>query len=299
MIEAPLIDEQSAVDILRASLPNWTWLLQHLESSKGHFKFPSEINTYIANLKLQGYPRLYENEAAIGLMVLRGFLSPEEIQDLNLQLERQSPSERGQFVLEAISDLAILNTAIEFPRTPAEVRSAEAAFNALSPDEQAASIKFWQHSLSGFLACFHQVLSVAVHGTKLTTLVAHAMTGDDSAFAKAVQIDKRTLTEIPFFRARWSRAQTDGDSSLLKDVGQKLFRAPYIGKLRHKELYLALSFLDSVGLLNERRHQHLLDLLDLAGVGLHRNRIDDVKNLSKRLTEYRRFQRSGIALSTP
>ena len=47
------------------------------------------------------------------------------------------------------------------------------------------------------------------------------------------------------------------------------------------------------------QHREILDLCDEAGVGGYANRIEDVKNLSKRLAEYRAFQNRGVVLSTP
>ena len=57
--------------------------------------------------------------------------------------------------------------------------------------------------------------------------------------------------------------------------------------------------LELAGLLDELKHKEILDLCDEAGIDCHGNRIDDVKNLSKRLKEYRAFQRRGPTLSTP
>lgn len=295
----PLIDEKAAIRVIQRAVPDWAWLLGMLESEKGHFRFPRRFADYICDLRIQSYPRLYENEAAIGLMALRGFFTEAEIHALNAELENLSPLERGEALIATLDDFEDLGELIEIPRTVAEQQRAQVAFSALSKEDQERAVKVWQHVMSGFLAGFHQTLSVAVHGVKLSTLVAHAKSGDDRALAKAVQIDKRTLTEIPYFRDRWARAQTEGDDVLLRDVGQKLSRPPYVGRIRHKELYLALSFLESAGLLANIRHQDLLDLLDAAGIGLHKNRIEDLKNLSRRLAEYRRFQNGKDALSTP
>ncbi len=89
------------------------------------------------------------------------------------------------------------------------------------------------------------------------------------------------------------------DSKFTEEVAAHLQRAPYKGKIRHKSLYLAFAFLDMVGLLDTMKHREILDLVNDAGIDGHANRIDDVKNLSRRLKEYRAFQQRGSVLSTP
>jgi hypothetical protein len=53
------------------------------------------------------------------------------------------------------------------------------------------------------------------------------------------------------------------------------------------------------GLLGIMKHKDILDLCNEAGLDAHANRIDDVKNLSKRLAEFRAFQQRGLNLSPP
>jgi hypothetical protein len=137
-----------------------------------------------------------------------------------------------------------------------------------------------------------------VHGEKLTALVTQAKAGDVTAFAKAVQIDKGILSSVPYFRERFERAGREGDQSFLIEVSRRLGSPPYRGKIRHKSLWMAFDFLYGANLLSHYRHEELLDLLNEAGVGGYKNRIEDVKNLSKRLAEYRRFQARNT-VSTP
>lgn len=279
--------------------PDWTWLLQHIESEDGYVRFPSLFSRIITNLKIENYPELYENEAFIGAMMLRAFMSPEEIKVLNAELEALSPEERAKFVDAAIRDLDAVGDCINVPKTVGGQRRAEAAFNALSEDERKEATQFWQYFMMAVLAGFYQSLSIMVHGEKLTSLVAQAKAGSARAFAKAVQIDKRILLAIPYFKKRFADANLEGDHKFTEDVAAHLQRPPYKGKIRHKALYLAFAFLEMAGLLDTMKHREILDLCNEAGLDGHSNRIDDVKNLSKRLTEYRAFQRRGLNLSTP
>lgn len=262
-------------------------------------RFPQEVSTAIGNLKIESYPLLYENEAAIGVIVLHAFMSIEEIQQFAAELDAATPEERGEELRGLLDGLDQLDLAFEIPKTPADRARAESAFKALSTQEQAQAVKTTQYLWMGFLAGFFQNLSMMVHGEKLTALVAQAKAGDDEALCKAVQIDKRTLTTISHFKRRFEQATLAGDQDFVDRLAYRLQCAPYKGKIRHKALWMAFAFLDAAGLLDSMRHQELLDLLDEAGVGGYANRIEDVKHLSKRLVDYRRFRGYGLTLSTP
>jgi hypothetical protein len=295
----PLIDINSAMLYLRFVSDELIWLLRHIESQDGYFRFPPVVIRAIENLKIQSYPLLYEHANAIGFCFLRGSLSEVEIRSLNQELIAATPTERGNFILDFFQDLTEQVETLRIPRTLHEEQIAIKQFEALPEDEKSAAIRQGQHLWMGFLAQFHELLSVMVHGEKLTDLVAKAKAGDDIACVKSVQIDKRILTTIPHFRDRFQRAHMEGDQGFIDQLNYRLSCAPYKGKIRHKPLWFAFAFLDMCGLLDEIPHLHLLDLLDDVGIAGYPSRIDDVKHLSRRLADYRRFQRSGLALSTP
>lgn len=294
----PLIDVGAARGLLRAVVPEWEWFIAHLESNDGHFRFPRRIADIIRNLKIESYPLLYENETSIGVVLARGLFDRDELVDFERQLVAATPEGRGDIMQEFMQTLGELSDTFTIPKNPAEERKAKRAFDSLSLDEQAASIKLWQHLMMGFLATFFQHLSVMIHGEKLTSLVAQAKAGNASAFAKAVQIDKRILTVIPYFKERYAQAGLDSETAFLMEIGRRIGAPPYKGKIRHKSLWLTFATLQALGLLTSFKHEALLDFCDGVGVGGHKSRIEDVKNLSKRLAEYRRFQERGI-LSTP
>lgn len=293
------IDRISAAQFIGSMAPEWSWLLRQIESDGGHLRFPPMVTRAIVNLRIENYPLLYESEAAISLTVFRAFLTQNEIVELNSRLTEQSPEERGQTMRELVDGLSKFDQACEFPKTPAAEKLAQAEFNALSKEDQTETIKVAQHLWMGFLAGFFQNVSVMVHGEKLTSLVAQAKAGNDDAFCKAVQIDKRILTTIPYFKQRFERATLEGDQNFCDALAYRLWCPPYKGKIRHKSLWMAFAFLDMVGLLDTLKHQEILELCDEAGIGDYANRIEDVKHLSKRLSDFRRFRGYGLTLSTP
>lgn len=293
-----MIDRNSATQYIRAMAPDWSWLLQHIESEDGYVRFPSKFARIISNLNIGNYVDLYQNESFIGRSMLLAFFDPEYVQALDAELSLMSSDGRGKRMLELLNEIGTEFDAIEIPKTPADEKRALAAFNALSKPDQEHLRRSWQYFFMAFLAGFYQSLSIMVHGEKLTSLVAQAQAGDDKAFAKAVQIDKNVLS-IKYFKDRFREANLQGDRKFTEDVAAHQMRAPYKGRIRHKALYLTFSFLESVGLLNTMKHGEILDLVNDAGIDSHSNRIDDVKNLSKRLAEFRAFQQRGLRLSTP
>jgi hypothetical protein len=298
MTELPVIDVHAARTFLSKLSPDIAWLLHRIEDEEGYLRFPPEVNDAIKRLRIEVYPRLYENEAAIGSVFIRGFLSHEEIREFAAELEAATPEERGAWLLGFVEDLTDGGVWNVIPKTPGERRRAAEAFEALSADEQASAVKFAQHSWMSLLASFHQILSSMVHGERLTSLVARAKLGDDQAFAKAVQIDKRILFAVPFFKDRFERANFEGETDFIDALTYRLRCAPYKGKIRHKMLWAAFAYLDMCGLLWSMPHAELLDLLEDVGMAGFPNRIEDVKNLSKRLKEYREFQSRSASTSS-
>lgn len=294
----PLISKDAVLVALRNGIPDAEWLLGQIESQHGWFRFPTFLSEAITNLKLESYPLLYSNEVAIVVMMLRGFLDTEEIKSFAAELEVATPNERGDFIVELIEGIGSAIEGIAIPKTVEEREAAQALFNKLSSEEQRKNIKVTQHFFSTFFATFYQSLSTMVHGEKLTSLVAQAQAGDDQAFVKAIQIDRRILIAIPYFQERYARAQDAADSEFFDLLSYRQKCAPYRGKIRHKSLWLTFSILEQAGLLDTLPHREILEMCDEAGVGGYENRIQSVKHLGDRLREYREFQKRGIVTTT-
>jgi len=292
----PIISKEAAVRFLISSIPDAEWLLSRIESEQGWFRFPLVLTNAIKNLKIDSYPLLYENEPGIAVILLRAFFDEQEYIDFCNECESATADERGAFVDEISS--AFDNILESLPKTEQEEREAILAYEALPKSEQEEIVNFSQRWFCFFFASFFQNLSIMVHGEKLTSLVAQAKAGDDNAFVKAIQIDRRILTTIPYFKDRFAQAQDEADSSFSDKISYRLKAPPYLGKIRFKSLWLTFSTLDQLGLLDTLTHPEILKMCDDAGVGGFKNRIEDVKYLSKRLADYRRMQKRQI-IATP
>lgn len=297
-LPSPILPLESVVECLRSGIPDAEWMIREIESQDGWFRFPSFITNVITNLRLESYPLLYISEGAIVGALLKGFMTSEELIQFNADAESATLEERGQFI-EELGELATeFVDGFQFPKTPAQQETARKAFLALSPDEQREAIKISQHFFLFFLPSFHQYLSLMVHGEKLTSLVAQAQSGNDDAFVKAIQIDRRILTEMPYFKSRFGRAQDEADRDFSDKVAYRLKAPPYRGKIRHKSLWLAFAITEQAGWLDALSYRELLEICDEVGVGGYENRIQSEKHLGNRLREYREFQKRGV-VTTP
>ena len=292
-----LIDISTARELLRQSVPTWEEMLATIESAGGRIKFRREMSSALQNLKLESYPLLYERPAAAGVLVMQAMMDPEEIAAFNSQMEGATAAERGQALVEILSALSELDC-MELSPPPDEMVRLQAEFESLDESGKQVAVRAAQYVLAASLMVFYEYLSVAVHDVKLSVLVEQAKLGDDVAYGKAIQIDGRILTVIPYFRDRYARANTDDDEKFLSMVSRKRSKPPYRGKIKHKSLFMTFAFFEGCGLLNSLTGEQLLDVCDFVGVGRSGAHIDDVKNLRKRLSEYRRFQKTG-RVSTP
>lgn len=225
-------------------------------------------------------------------------MDEDEIREFCIELETTSLEERGFFLRDCLAGVEDVFDNLIIPKTTAEREAATKTFLALSADEQTMAIKANQHFFCFFLSSFFQSLSVMVHGEKLTSLVSQAIAGSDEAYVKAVQIDRRILTEIPFFRERFARSQFEVDQDFSDRISYRLKNAPYRGRIRYKSLWYAFAILDQAGWLNNMAYREIREVCDEVALDGFENRIQSDKHLGNRVREYREFQKRGIVTTT-
>jgi hypothetical protein len=294
----PLVDKATAAALLQVLAPQLKDFLQLVRDNGGRMAWQDSFADFIDRLNIGAYPRLYENEPATGVVLALAFCGgQEEAIALNNYLQALSPAERGAELLELGPHLAELVESIDFDPTAEKRAAMQAEAQSLSDDERQKAVEFLQRMFMGILALFHQFQSVMVHGERLTSLVAQAKAGDDKSFLKAVQIDKRTLTEIDYFKQRWARAHTRGEQALIKSAARMLEAPSFVGRIQHKTVMLSLLLLDSVGLLDSYSDEELLNTLISSGMVDDDQPIEDVKNLNKIRARYRQLKAKAV-LST-
>lgn len=291
-----LLSRDSLIGVLKGAIPDAEWVIRHLEKSGGWLQFPTTLVDTIKHLQIELYPLMYEDERLLAYFSLRIWLTDQEIREFAVETESALLEDRGEFLKEICDAVEPVLSCI--PKTPEQIKAAQQHFATLSEEEKREAIRRGQAFYSVFFASFGQTFSMMMHGEKLTTLVAKAKAGNDEAFCKAIRIDGRILTVIPYFRERFERAKQLGEVKFLDTVSAWTRSAPYKGRIRHKSLWVVFALLDQAGMLSNLSHREILDICDEVGVGGADNRIEDVGYLGKRLREYRKIQKSGIA-STP
>ena len=241
------------------------------------------------------YVTLYEDERKIPAVWMMGLMGLDDFNQLKADAESWSSEELNQFVETVSSEETeqVLVDAIHIPTSDAEWKASEDGFKALSLEEQR---KINVQSSCFFSALFAQifnVFAVMTHGATLHTLVVKAMSGDDEAFGKAVQVDRFLLTHHPYFVARKARAQDEGDRSFLRNLSTRENNPNLKGRIRYAPLFLLFGMLDSMRWLDDLSNEEILTLCDEAGLDRFQNRIEDPMYVSKRLAEYRRYQKTG------
>lgn len=291
------IPREFAVRMVAQHVPDAAYILSFIESEDGYLKFPPFLTRVLQNPAVAQYPLLYKSEGHMALVMLKCFFDEDEISQLT-SIKDLSKEDDVAYLMSCIDGVSNAADQIKIPRTPREEREAMSAFDCLTPAEQKEAAQFGVNFFSFTFAMFFETLSIMVHGEKLTSLVSQAKQGNDNAFVKAVQIDRRILTVDPYFRDRYNNPENETDRSFHSLLSYRLSVPPYRGKIRYKTLWLTFSLLEKFQLLESMTHSELLDFCDEVGVGRYDSRIDSVTHLSRRLREYRDFQKRGIVTST-
>jgi hypothetical protein len=288
-------NKQLAIKAAIRLTPQYAELLQSCQKTGGRISFQAEVSE-IQN-QLGAYVLMYDNEVKIGRAMFIAFFGEEQWLSLNADMKVASIEEQQAFLDEMLNldDESIDEglSAFEIPQTPNEWRIAREALSELPEDERKAAEKSGAYFWCFLFSSFFNTLSLMVHGSKLTSLVPLAIAGDDNAFFKAIQIDRMLLLHHPYFRDRKFRAQNEGDSGFLSKLLYREMNSPLRGKIRHPGLYMLFGILESFQWLNRLKHEEILDIFDDAEMDRYQNRIEDVNYLTKRLIEYRRWQKSG------
>lgn len=285
--------KSSAVSCAINFAPKYAELLSYLHSNNQGLAFDPEIQE-IQN-KISNYVVVYDDERKIGILFFLAVMGDEGYKDFKDSLNSFTDDERQEFIdyIAQDKDNIFIEAAssFEIPQTPEEWKEARELVNALPEEERKTLEKQGLYYWAFFFSSFLNFLSLMIHGTKLTTLVQRALTGDDEAFLKAVQIDRQLLISFPYFKNRKLKAQTELDTDFLRKLSYRESISPLKGKIRFPALYMVFGILEAFGWLHELKHSEILDICDEAKLDRFQNRIEDVNYLSKRLKDYRDWQK--------
>lgn len=296
----PLIDLLSAREIFARWLPPWFELLDTLDQQGGRLKFVPQLRPYLKKHKHDSYPLFYERwpriMGAARLAIERN--APASLVWPEGNISFATAQDRGRFSIYFLRELDELEPLIGPHLTDKDVAASEHAAQDIDPSDLEAIRPLLQLLPSLIMAMFYEYLSVAVHGLPLSALIQRAKSGDDDAFGKAIQIDGSIPLVIPYFRERLAQAHMEGDKDFLRMVANKTEAPGYKGRLKHKSIWIVIGLLDLFGLLGSMSGNEMLDFCNDVGANNSDVPIEDVKNMLKRVADYKRYQNSG-PLSTP
>lgn len=137
-----------------------------------------------------------------------------------------------------------------------------------------------------------------VHRKSLFQLVEEAKGGDDESLLKAIQIDKRCLADIEYFRERVLQAVIAGDDKFVRRVMQYRKKPAFKAGTTLQPLYLVFSLLDAMGFLEAyaAERERFADLCQELGAYGPEDDAADVESFAKTL---RRFMTKYRTLGPP
>lgn len=267
----------------------------------GWVKMPTEIETIRRNLGIgEIYVHTYEDENRIWSCLFRGAFPKNTIEELKkVDEEFLALSESEKLALFDDDAVAYFNNELDiawdeiFPKTEEAKEAARNKFEALSDEEKKTAAYSAVMFVVFFYAYFYNLLSLMVHGQKLTTLVPLALQGDKDAFCKAIQIDRNLLTGHPYFKDTYARLQMGEDKDFLDAILYRIGNPTTRGKIRFPALYMVFTTLESLHWLNDFSASEILDLCDEAKLDRFQNRVEDENYLNKRRIEFRQMQKIG------
>jgi hypothetical protein len=288
-----MLGKASALRFAKKWTPLYATVFQDLIAEGGRIKLSKRFAQIRQSIGV--YVLLYDDERKPGVAMMLAVLGDEGLKKFNEDAARWSEREVSDFIEEIGSDEgqeALLQDLV-FPVTEEDWIEQDKLYSALSEEEKALSLKTTALLFSGIFAQLFNTLALMTHGAALTTLVRQSIEGNDEAFLKAAQVDRFLLTHHPYFIARKREAQDRGEEEFLRALAYRESNPNLKGKIRYPALFMLFGLLESVQWLDKLKHEEILDLCDEIGLDRFQNRIEDVNYLTKRLADYRRFQKSG------
>lgn len=137
-----------------------------------------------------------------------------------------------------------------------------------------------------------------VHRKSLFQLVAEAKAGNDDSLLRAMQIDKRCLADIEYFRERVLGAVIAGDDKFIRRVMHHRKKAPFQSATTLQPVYLVFSLLDALGMLEayEEDLERFVDLCQELGAYGPEDDVADKDSFARML---RRFKANYRTLGPP
>lgn len=288
-----MISKEFAIRFAKQHLPLYGELYNELKAEGGRVKFLGRFGTIRRNVA--NYVELYDDERKPGVALFMGLMGEQAFRDFSSESSSWTQTEIENFLQNLCSDegQSELLTSLTIPDTEDEWRDQEKYLQSLPEEDRSIAIKRSSLLFAGVFAHFFNTLALMTHGATLVSLVKSALDGNDVAFGKAVQVDRFLLAHHPFFIARKQRAQDQGEVEFLRALAYREANPNLKGKIKYPALFMLFGMLEQIGWLDKLKHAEILDICDDIGIDRYQNRIEDLNYLTKRLADYRLFQKTG------
>lgn len=271
---------------LKGLIPEAAELFSMLRTASPGDGLSPKLRQILANLKVQNWAHLYQNPQNQTKLKLLLVMTPEEINNLNSELESMSPEEQVAWAIEMVDAIS----EDDFDETDEE--AAQKEFESLNDKEKAERIKQTQLFFTFFMPVIFNYLAIMVHRKSMFQLVVEAMSGDDESLLKAIQIDKTVLTSIPYFVERNLQAARDGDFAFQRRINTYRNKPIFVSRPRYPTLWLLFSAVQEMNLLDdfESDKDSFFNLCEEVGAYGFKYGVEDVESFSRRLRAYKKDQ---------
>lgn len=289
-----------AIQLISKKAPEYLELFKEFQAYDGGWLiWPEKLQKIKQNLKLENYVILYKDQKWIDVCLILFLMGKDGLKEWDTELSSLSPADQQKEIETIAKDFIeddfewLDETLGQWPATQEEEIKSKEQFDSLDEETKKSLTERWQFLFLHILSAIHNYFALMVCGESMTSLVPKAMDGDDEAFCKAVKIDRNLLLLHPYFIERYQLAQSKGERDFLKRLAPYQSTPQLIGRIRYPGLYVIFSMLEAVNWLDDLTHTEILDICDAAGLDRWQNRIEDVNAVTKQLSRYRRYQKTG------
>lgn len=291
--------KEQARKLVIQSAPQYVELFEEVKAdAHGWLIWPDKLLLAKRNLKLDSYVINYKSQKNIDTFLLFFLYGKQRVIELNNELSQLTP-EFQKKECEEFSRLMIegdLNWIEEdfnsWPET-IEEEQIKKAFESLDDAQKTEQIERAAYFIIYLLLAIHNYFSIMVHGESMVSLVPKALNGDDVAFLKALKIDRSLQDHHPYFIERINQAKINNDIIFLDKIATYQAQPNLKGRIKLPGIYIVFALLDAIQWLDDFTHEEILDICDAANLDRWQNRIEDVNAVTKRLIQYRRYQKTG------
>ena len=295
-----------AIQLAIQFAPKYVEMLKEFQAwDSGWIVWSEKLLAIKKNLNLDHYVIHYRGDHSINncllisMMGKKGFLAwSGKFKSLSLE-EQQAEVEAWTDDFINFDEGDVEDIFGKWPETLEEEELAKSEFASYGEEARAEAIERACYLFAHIFSGIHNYLALMVLGEKMTSIVPRAINGDDEAFFRAIRIDRNLLEHHPYFVERVAKERAEGSKGqqFLKRLGDLIARPQLTSRIRYPGLYIIFAILESTHWLDDLTHSEILDICEEAGLDRWQNRIEDVTYLTKRLIEYRRYQRTeGVSM---